>query len=817
MSLVLDGSAPDEKEKAYILNSDAEPRGSEIKGRKIKRHNSEQSNPGISASGSFKETLPNALMPPPSLPKTRISESEKSDIPPISKEGSRSSLERRSNSIKVPGSDKKWSELYEEAYGPTTTRVNEPSSYKNTYSSSVKEALPASPSSLKHEGPVQLKIMPQPVYTRYFQKLDAALSPSTSSPAASRLSKELSDSPVVPSPLGDSQDQSTRSSTSTKPPPTILSKSMPSPGMRFFRRNREFSFSDRSISVPLSGNNVLAHRPIETSSVYARSESRFSASRSGYTVHYSSDVPLRDDMPFSELSNSLKLYIELNVLKEDERILLWKPITYTEQLPPYIHEYKSELGVYVNVGDKPQFISASQLKRYGWKERPAYILLTSDRLLVYTPRFRIPPRSQQRKTEEKIIEQALEAVRYEDPSSKLELKYSFSFKSLVRIDVGPQGQYLTVHSMMRREDQKTDTFPNLSLVLLIRDVESTALIVETARAVQERLDLDNKIHDSVEWLLDAYCESLLLKRGPKKILINTDKPCDSALLRAREAEKIRRLKRADSSAVWKFLAFRSVFPTPTDESIEDEPLNIDFQIKEDTEDSLLKIPLRKPETIIKFYQLAASIIVDQVPSNPIVRPCSLLSSNEFLYLFTERFDVWPPLFFPPEATTHAANINEQAEKAWKQYARYQYAEKGYLCDVLPLLDDSSILKVIEVGKISRVEKWKTWRWSHEKIKQVEGTVASCADRIKRGIIGRCGTRIASLAREKLADDDLFRNCPASGTSTGWPWFVRIYYRGTIEEDCSWDVAFASFTEADRFIAHIKALLPENVEVVVGDD
>ncbi len=90
------------------------------------------------------------------------------------------------------------------------------------------------------------------------------------------------------------------------------------------------------------------------------------------------------------------------------------------------------------------------------------------------------------------------------------------------------------------------------------------------------------------------------------------------------------------------------------------------------------------------------------------------------------------------------------------------------------------------------------------IRQVEGVVSPYAGLIERGLIGAC----------KRGESEEMVRVQSSGTSTGWPWFVRITYDGTSKK-CTSDVLFASLSEADRFVSHITSR--KNVDCIIGDD
>ncbi|KAJ3131973.1 hypothetical protein HDU90_007635 [Geranomyces variabilis] len=147
-----------------------------------------------------------------------------------------------------------------------------------------------------------------------------------------------------------------------------------------------------------------------------------------------------------------------------------------------------------------------------------------------------------------------------------------------------------------------------------------------------------------------------------------------------------------------------------------------------------------------------------------VRPLTLAATGEYIYLFTERSDVWPPLAFPPEARGSgppAAWVNASVGQS-------EGNAKGLLADAV-----SAISRVIDVGKIAhlrRCERWRTWRWSGTGTSGEGGVVQNGHLGVwKRGRRAGGGGSSAEWGWAREGEGVV------EGTAAGWSWWVRVVF------------------------------------------
>ncbi|KAJ3057250.1 hypothetical protein HK102_011079, partial [Quaeritorhiza haematococci] len=95
------------------------------------------------------------------------------------------------------------------------------------------------------------------------------------------------------------------------------------------------------------------------------------------------------------------------------------------------------------------FINAELLDRLIPVEQPVYILLTDQKLYLFSPLFTFPYFSKDASDPyAQYIQHAMKQVKYDDPRKYLTLLYEIPFGRIGRVDVGPNRQYLGIHFLV---------------------------------------------------------------------------------------------------------------------------------------------------------------------------------------------------------------------------------------------------------------------------------------------------------------------------------------------------------------------------------
>jgi hypothetical protein len=296
--------------------------------------------------------------------------------------------------------------------------------------------------------------------------------------------------------------------------------------------------------------------------------------------------PQAPTIPYMSMNNSLQLFLKFRVFPRDsEKIQAWVPCSVVGQLPLYVHNIPgvslsstsaSKLGK-VLLETLQGKSSGPQLERLKPIERAVYILLTDRALYFFTPVFRMPhnPLDSIRGSfgaapaVSSHLADIISQVRYDDPGKWLRLARRVPLRSLLRIDVGPNRQYLSVHfkeevaingasqskvgveglsgtltpgetpPLSRKSTGSGVDLGIKSLVLLTRDRASTSQIIDTlVPALYESAEgPDNEfkagilkfkgpdgkiklVNQDVEWSLQAWRDRVLLRQGPKDVVWN---------------------------------------------------------------------------------------------------------------------------------------------------------------------------------------------------------------------------------------------------------------------------------------------------------
>ncbi|KAJ1565921.1 hypothetical protein HK096_006731 [Nowakowskiella sp. JEL0078] len=233
---------------------------------------------------------------------------------------------------------------------------------------------------------------------------------------------------------------------------------------------------------------------------------------------------------------------------------------------------------------------------------------------------------------------------------------------------------------------------------------------------------------------------------------------------------------------------------------------------------------------------------------PSVRTCSLIATNDFLYLITERFDVWPPLFFPPEFEP-VVHVNDTIEtvgaRSQPGWSSNSTAFKGLVADLVTPFS-SPPLTAARVRDIRRCERWRSWRYtSTELVQQIGARVDGTGIMIMNGAIGDCRSEFVTSATDTTVSEtngaedgsgvgsssevrpslgrrgsatwtgSFFRRATTdAGNAAGWGWWVRVVFAkpeldvsgGAVDmenDEFWWDIVFSTMDSANEFLEYIR--------------
>ncbi|KAI9360473.1 hypothetical protein DFJ73DRAFT_83911 [Zopfochytrium polystomum] len=215
-----------------------------------------------------------------------------------------------------------------------------------------------------------------------------------------------------------------------------------------------------------------------------------------------------------------------------------------------------------------------------------------------------------------------------------------------------------------------------------------------------------------------------------------------------------------------------------------------------------------------------------------VQSLTLTATRDYIYLASERLDVWPPPLFPPETLEFAASVNQKVLDSAIDAVRHltvaagpqqQEAivpgenggivpsspasttptvsmDKGMTTDVVPHW--SPPLRVGRVRDLKRCERWRTWRWAVGHVTQM-GTASEvereAAALVQNGAVGTLarvpaagklsGARGAWLCSgaeypmagvtsgaEETEEQRKWRKLGVgAGNAAGWVWWVRVVF------------------------------------------
>ncbi|KAI8818673.1 uncharacterized protein EV422DRAFT_161675 [Fimicolochytrium jonesii] len=580
-------------------------------------------------------------------------------------------------------------------------------------------------------------------------------------------------------------------------------------------------------------------------------------------------IPSAPTLPFTTLTNDLKLYLMMHIVKDQskEKCLLWVPASCVVQLPP---DTIADSG-------KPKgwFYSATK-EQERWRtpdylpaQRPCYLLITNFRLYIFEPKFRFPfvGRSGSHSQD----------TRYDtDISSLIRLLRCIRLTALSRVDVGlnrqstvlryyvrgsvaPSGQSAIHESLHWMEPGGVSPYADKgskgyweSVNIITRDkVTTTAfldilaenhakLLQNEDKGSQSSLNgdvdaqyLDHFVNEHPHWVVDGIADKVLLRKSQRRFT----KPSSWAPRTPSHSQTLH----TSSPGAWYRRLLRGPQPAAPAQTNGARPSDADKKmagdlLKEEDEDPAVVQPPDSPPSTIGLYLLVGLIIGESGDhtdsSRPIsVRPLSLAATKDFLYLFTERHDIWPPLLFPPECHTPPW-VNEVIHKrvaAAHTNGRPQNM-KGILADAVSMV--SHVIDIAKLRDIIRCERWRTWRWTNAGAG--EGAI------VQNGYIGswRKGKR-RDYGAGRLPDWGWSAEGECvEGSTAGWSWWVRVVFRDPIpppssqsdgqtpqdgpnpamaalprrppsaidmgeSNNCYWDLVFGSLDSANEFIQFLR--------------
>ncbi|KAJ3397025.1 hypothetical protein HDU92_001038 [Lobulomyces angularis] len=643
--------------------------------------------------------------------------------------------------------------------------------------------------------------------------------------------------------LGNGSNQSGSVST----PPLILSRPVSS-SVKYTKSNFGGS-SKNGYSVAHSYSSFHPTTQYGGGSFYSAEAANHAQQRNEQYL-----LPRSPSIPFLKMTNSLQLHLNFNVFESDkEKILSWIPGSYVKQLPTNLRDgpngsfgvtcdsktvkavemrSKSKLSWLLSTLCKTQdskwlidkrssnlisslivnsntesnansFLAIEKLKYLVPIEKPSYFLLTNFKLYIFVPKFSFPYHSDEfNDPYAQFVNNSMQQVRYEDPSKSISLKYIIPLLKIVRIDVGPNYQYLVIH-FWKNKDKGTKSsgnentlhsvenhLPFHSLTLVTRDKIATLKFLKEISHFLHNADNNSIENDSITCNDEnTTCSKFsTLKHHNSKININFDWYINS-LQEEIYYSSLKKLKKNENVKFYEWflknnvvfnskLDFKSIgidemhltsnrisnikggwfglFNVPFSSSTNDK-----FNSKKDSvvetpnllfvsEDE--KIDEEKPSIGIEDESLELYLHVGWVVAleenltntSPLIRTTALIATNEYLYLVLERLDVWPPLYFPPESSTSANSSNSVLNLSCSQEELNQISSKGLVADLISPFahyrESSSVLSFGRVKDIVKVERWRSWRWTPlSEVKQIGVEASNEACVMQNGCIGICPT------------------------------------------------------------------------------
>ncbi|KAL2919594.1 hypothetical protein HK105_200506 [Polyrhizophydium stewartii] len=568
-----------------------------------------------------------------------------------------------------------------------------------------------------------------------------------------------------------------------------------------------------SFNIPraASPSPMTLARPVSSRSGprYARSNS---ASRSSHAQDYSHRTGGDDNemspqqqmlaeemlstpfLPFLTLTNSLQLYLKLAVLDDSERIICWNPGSFLLQTSPFVGMPGTSANSTPRQSAAARLFSISAIRSLvrsmsardetaypaAPPTSPGYLLLTSSAVYIFRPIFSLYSLKLPLKDEQ---------TTYLDPSALLQLVCKFPHSDIVRLDVGPSRQHLCFRvrqlpsgtaalspSALIPAQTTSGTTPAASPQPSVRS-NGAAASSALSGSKPLRIKIDSWVflarsrmctNQIVEYLTASLHEMLAEHVMPSQSagLVNQD---IEPVLRNLQASVFLRPGRKDV----RVLTYEHVWPTPrSSESEQPKSSNGGGSVcvlAESESDPAADAEITKVDfDFLRFYLLGCFMRyirpVPELPARSVkLEHVSIVGTAVYIYLVSERFDVWPPLIVPDEFSPHPS-VNARIEGV-SQLAPLDASGKGLTADIVPEFEH--VLGVGRVADILRVERWRTWR-----IDAALGLPGEppCEDlrglgeALQNGYLGFVG---ADASKMGIAEQH--------GSAGGWLWWVRIVF------------------------------------------
>lgn len=571
-------------------------------------------------------------------------------------------------------------------------------------------------------------------------------------------------------------------------------------------------------SKQLLHSQMTLSRPIFSrhSSRYARSSSASSKNRlSGQDSENKPVLPSAENMvatpiiPFLKMTNSLQLYLKMNVLSKAETIVSWIPgsIIYQQDCLPSKTNDAFGLGILKSLVQSIALNGPSTEESSSSSVLPCYFLLTSESCYFFQPLFslfnlKLPYKDEQ--------------TSYMDPSTLLRLVASFKHIDIIRVDVGASRQHITfrpksIDSLTTSQSivapkAKLSQFRIPSLVLITYSRQVTTQLIDYL--IQRLHDRDSYsrsvINQDIEYTLRNLVHSVFLQKNLKEVRV---------------------------------LSYGNVW---TQNSAEHHDASKLLNLSENEYDKAAASEITKVDfTFLKFYFVCAYLrYFRPVPDSPHrslkVEPISFVATTEYMYIVRERLDVWPPIIIPQEYTPHPS-VNRVVD----EYVAGKYGTqnaKGLVSDRIPQFD-----RVFGLGRVKdlvRIERWRTWRIDsslHAPDEKKSAYFQGLGEALQNGFVGFFSVNSSKLDAEKQR-----------GTVSGWFWWVRLIFGERASSNSSmshlipvsapqsipesndrervyywWDLAFSTKDSVDELfdvIRKIRGDSPESgVLFINGDD
>ncbi|KAH6563146.1 hypothetical protein BASA60_010832 [Batrachochytrium salamandrivorans] len=454
------------------------------------------------------------------------------------------------------------------------------------------------------------------------------------------------------------------------------------------------------------------------------------------------DLPSTPLLPFLSMSNSLQLYLKMNVLGISEGIINWIPGSYLTQIGPFVESAHlssrktigSAASRLFGIGAIRSFVkslSSSDIISNNASQpiSPGYLLLTTSAVYIFRPNFslfnlKIPLRDEQ--------------TSYVDPSGLLELVCSFAHHDIARADVGPTRQYLCfrVVSSVSASSKISGSMRDLSLAPIstndVSDMQSSSasLRAKNEKSVSARSSNITKIvswvflagsRASTTQIVDCLTTRLhdLRNTLPMGNTINQD--IESTLRNLQTSVFLRRgpkdLRILSYAGVWAHntppsIAISSTTSLSLDESCNHaatlDPLHT---LSDEEQDRACLADITKVDfDFVRLYVLGCFLryirpMAELSERTVKLEHISVIGTEDYIYVSTERLDVWPPLIVPPEYSPHSST-NSRIDSVVPMLSE-ENGGKGFVADIVPQFEN--ILGVGRMRDILRVERWRTWR------------------------------------------------------------------------------------------------------------